>query len=420
MKNNRIIALLICLMGINTVFSQEIFKFMHYNLLNYPLQDASKLQYLEVILDTYRPDLFTVNELNNLAGANAILSSLQFINPNYSSATFVTNSSDDNIGNTNDLQNFVYFDSSKFILVNQTIIQTLFRDFNHYTFKLNTLNQLANPIFIEVIVCHLKSSSGTTNQNLRLDMVNDLETYLETLPSTEYMILCGDLNLYTSSEPAFVELTNVTNNITFVDPANSVGSWHNNTNYLDVFTQSTRTQTGLGGATGGFDDRFDFILTSENMLTNLDIFYVSNSYQVFGNNGNLNCFNSEINTNNCDGIAFDSTIRNALFNMSDHLPVTLELQTNETILSTTNYKLAHGLCILGSNLVTDELSIQIDTNTFKSDFIFIFNTLGQKIESYKVQNLNLLQLDVSNLSNGIYYIAASNYDLKPLKFIKSN
>ncbi|VAV83309.1 Endonuclease/exonuclease/phosphatase [hydrothermal vent metagenome] len=419
MKKNRIIALLICLFGINTMFSQETFKIMHYNLLNYPLQDASKLQYLEVILDTYRPDLFTVNELNNQAGADAILSSLQFINPNYNSATFVTNSSDDNIGDQNDLQNFVYFDSSKFILISQTQVKTIFRDFNHYTFKLNTVNQAVNPIFIQVIVCHLKASSGTTNQNLRLQMVNDLETYLDTFPSTDYVILGGDLNLYTSSEPAFVELTDVTNNITFVDPANSIGSWHNNTNYLDVFTQSTRTQTGLGGATGGFDDRFDFILTSESMLTNPDIFYVSNSYQVYGNNGNLNCFNSEINTNNCSGITFDATIRNALYNMSDHLPVTLELQTNET-LSTISYTLTQAFRILGSNLVTDKLSIQIDTNKFKSDFIYIFNTLGQKIESFKVENLNLLQLNVSNLSNGIYYIAASNYDLKPLKFIKSN
>jgi hypothetical protein len=419
MKKNRILALIICLMGLNVMFSQETFKLMHYNLLNYPLQDASKLQYLEVILDTYRPDLFTVNELNNQVGADAILSSLQFINPDYDSATFVTNSSDDNIGNQNDLQNFVYFNSSKFILVSQTQVQTIFRDFNHYTFKLNTTNQVSNPIFIQVIVCHLKASSDDPNPALRLQMVNDLETYLDTFSSTDYVILGGDLNLYTNTEPAFIELLDNTNNITFIDPANRVGSWHNNTSYLDVFTQSTRTQTGLGGATGGFDDRFDFILTSENILTNPDIFYVNNSYQVFGNNGNINCFNSEINTNNCDGAEFDSTIRDALYNMSDHLPVTLELQTNET-LSATNYKITQAFTIIGSNLVTNKLSIQIDTKKFKSDLIFIFNTLGQKIGSYKVQNLNLLELNVSNLENGIYYIVASNYDLKPLKFIKSN
>lgn len=419
MKKAHLIALLICLFGFNVLFSQETFKAMFYNLLNYPLQDASKLQYLELILEDYNPDLFMVCELNNITGANAILSSLQFINPNYESATFVTNSSDDTTGNQNDLQNFIYYDSSKFILESQTQVPTIFRDFNHYTFKLNTTNQASNPIFLQVIVCHLKASQGDPNPALRLQMVNDLTTYLNGFPSTDYVILGGDLNIYTNTEPAFIELTDATNNITFIDPANRVGSWHNNSTYLDVFTQSTRTQSGLGGATGGFDDRFDFILTSENMLTNPDVFYVNNSYQAFGNNGNINCFNSEINTHNCDGIDFDSTIRNALYNMSDHLPVTLELQTNET-LSTNNFNLNRTITIIGSNLVKDKLSIQIDAITFKSDFIFIFNTLGQKTATFKVQNLNLLQLNVSNLSNGIYFIVASNYDLKPIKFIKSN
>jgi len=82
-------------------------------------------------------------------------------------------------------------------------------------------------------------------------MVEDLTNYLDGFPNSDYFILGGDLNIYTDSEPAFVELTDVTNNITFVDPANRVGSWHNNTTYIDVFTQSTRTQFGLGGATGG-------------------------------------------------------------------------------------------------------------------------------------------------------------------------
>lgn len=82
-----------------------------------------------------------------------------------------------------------------------------------------------------------------------------------------------------------------------------------------------------------------------------------------------------------------------------------------------NRIIASLICLVS---IIAKLSIQIDTNKFKSDFIFIFNTLGPKIGSYIVQNLNLLQLNVSNLSNGIYYIGTSNYDIKPLKFIKSN
>lgn len=419
MKKKLLVILIVCFCAINNVVSQETFKVMFYNLLNFPDQSSSKIQNLEIILEDYKPDLFMVCELNNQTGADAILSSLQFINPDYESAVFVTNSSDDTIGDQNYLQNFIYFDSRKFILVSQTQIQTIFRDFNHYTFKLNTTDQISNPIIIHFIVCHLKSSQDNPNPDLRFQMVEDLTNYLDGFPSSDYFILGGDLNIYTNSELAFIELTDATNNITFVDPANRVGNWHNNTAYLDVFTQSTRLTDALGGAGGGFDDRFDFILTSENMLTNPDIFYVTSSYQVFGNNGNTNCYNQEINSNSCNGVDFGITIRNALYNMSDHLPVTLELQTNET-LSTSNFNITPTFSISGSNIVKDKLLIQLNTTAFKSDFIFVYNILGQKIESYKVQNLNLLQLNVSNLSNGIYYLIASNFNLNPLKFIKAN
>ena len=419
MKKKLLIAVIVFLCVLNNMFSQETFKIMFYNLLNYPLQDETKIQDLDVILNDYKPDLFMVCELNNQTGADNILRSLQYINPNYSSATFVTNSSDDNIGDQNDLQNFIYFDSSKFILESQAQVQTIYRDFNHYTFKLNTVDQVTNPIFIHAFVCHLKASQDDPNPALREQMVDDLITYLSTFTSNEYVVLGGDLNVYTNTEPAFIELTDVTNNITFVDPANRVGNWHTNITFLDVFTQSTRTQPDLGGATGGFDDRFDFILTSENMLSNPDIFYVNNSYQAYGNNNNINCYNQEINTSNCDGANFDLTIRNALYNMSDHLPVTLQLQTNET-LSANNFNLKQTFSIKGSNIVTNKLLIQINPLLFKSNYLTIYNTLGQKIISVKTQNINLLQLNVSNLTNGVYYVVASNNDLNPLKFIKSN
>jgi len=158
MKKKLLIVFIVFACGFNSAISQETFKTMFYNLLNFPDQSSSKLLDLEIILDVYRPDLFMVCELNNQTGADAILNSLQSINANYQSAVFVTNSSDDTIGDQNDFQNFIYYDSSKFILESQTQIQTIFRDFNHYTFKLNTTDQISNPVIIHFIVCHLKSS----------------------------------------------------------------------------------------------------------------------------------------------------------------------------------------------------------------------------------------------------------------------
>lgn len=388
---------------------------MFYNVLNYPMQEpASRIQNLEVIITDYRPDLFMICELNNEVGADNILNIMQYANSNYQRAVFQLNTSDDNIGNQNDLQNMLYYDSSKFSLESQTIVASSYRDFNHYILKLKTVDADTNPIYLDVFVSHLKASSGGTNQQLRLAMVNDFVAYLETLPNDRNVVFGGDLNIYTSSEPAFQELIDTNNNITFVDPADRVGSWHNNINYIDVFTQSTRTQNGLGGATGGFDDRFDFILTSENMLTNTDLFYVADSYQVYGNNANSNCYNGEINSANCDGSEFNFTIRDALYNMSDHLPVTIELQTPEALsVGTPTY--FTGIKFVGSNVVSEQLQLKITNSDINN--LTIYNTLGQKIETLKTKNAANLSIDVSKLASGIYYILTSNKLIKPLKFV---
>jgi len=414
--NKRVVITLItvCLFA-NALFSQENIKMMFYNVLNYPLQEpASRIQDLGVIIDDYRPDVFMICELNNEEGANNILNVMQALNADYKRAVFQLNTSDDNLGDQNDLQNMLYYDSSKFILENQFIVTTTYRDFNHYVLKLKTANIETDPKYLDVFITHLKSSSGTANQQLRLDMVNDFVAYLETLPSSSNVVFGGDLNLYTSSEPAFQELVDATNNITFIDPADRVGSWSNNTNYLDVFTQSTRTASGLGGATGGFDDRFDFILTSENMLTNSNLYFVPNSYQVYGNNNNPNCYNQEINSIDCDGAEFSSTIRDALYVMSDHLPVTIELHTTES-LSTNDVVYKNGIKIVGSNVVTERITLSIRENNINS--LAIYNTLGQKISELKTNNASNLTIDVSKLASGVYYIISSNKLTEPLKFV---
>ena len=232
------------------VSGQETFKVMFYNLLNYPLEDAvpNREDDLEFILSDYQPDLFLVCELNNIIGANNVLNiTRSSISTNYEMATYVSNTSDDTTGDQNDLQNLLYYDSTKFILEDEIIVPTDLRDFNVYKLKVNTVNQTTNPIEFYVIVCHLKASSGDQNELRRFNMVVELDDYLSTLPSDSNILLGGDLNIYTGSEPAFQLLLQDTNNITLADPADRVGSWNNNPNFVDVFTQSTRTQNGLGG-----------------------------------------------------------------------------------------------------------------------------------------------------------------------------
>ncbi|WP_456442746.1 endonuclease/exonuclease/phosphatase family protein [Psychroserpens sp.] len=421
MKKKICLVLMLCIFAFNG-YAQENFKLMFYNVLNFPLEDAvpNRLQYLELILNDYRPDIFMICELNNTNGAQTILNSLQFINPDYQSATFELNTSDDNISDQNDLQNLIYYDSSKFILESQTIVTSIYRDFNHYRMKIKSVESNINPVFIDIIVCHLKASSGTANQALRFQMVEDLIAYLDTLPADINVVLAGDFNVYSDSEPAFQELidTDNNNNIDFIDPADQIGSWHNNTNFIDVMTQSTRTQTGFGGSTGGFDDRFDFIMTSENMQTNPEIKFIENSYKVFGNNANVQCYNQAINSSDCDGVDYSSFIRNALHNFSDHLPVTLELQTNQS-LSLEEFTTITAMQFIGSNVINDVLKLKINPLA-QLKTLTINNNLGQVIKTISVKNSLYIEENMSSMANGIYYITSQELQDKPLKFIIAN
>jgi len=423
MKKKILGVLIVSLLTILNVSAQETFKVMFYNLLNYPLEDAvpNREDDLEFILADYQPDLFLVCELNNATGANNILNSVRTaLNANFEMATYISNTSDDSSGDQNDLQNLIYYDSTKFILEEEIIVPTDLRDFNVYKLQLNTIDQAINPIEIYVIVCHLKASNGSANAQRRYEMVVELDNYLNTLPVDTNVILGGDLNIYTASESAFQELLDDSNAITFVDLANRVGSWSNNPNFVDVFTQSTRTQSGMGGTTGGFDDRFDFILASENMLNTANITYVPNSYQVYGNNGLSACYNSAINSSNCavPGSEFSFEVRDALHNFSDHLPVTIRLETDATLLSIHENKVVNGFSlektIINSNLVIHIYAPQLLNTTF-----YIYDTSGKRITTIHSNSSSTQSYNLSHLQNGLYFLICKDSNLKSHKFVIS-
>ncbi|MBC8754871.1 T9SS type A sorting domain-containing protein [Kordia sp. YSTF-M3] len=408
-------------LGLLQINAQENIKTMFYNLLNFPDISPDRIDDLELIITDYQPDLLMVCELNDVFGAGVILTRLQTINPNYAQATFFTNTSDDAFGDFDDLQNLIYYDSSKFILEAQDIVQTTIRDFNRYTLKLNTVNQVANPIRLEVFVGHLKAGNSPEDEIKRFLMAEQLTSYLSTLDANTYVLFAGDLNLYTSNDITFNKLTDPTEHIPLIDPINRLGDWHNNSSFIDVLTQSTRTQSGLGGASGGFDDRFDFILTSGNILTNPDLYYVPNSYKSFGNNLNPSCYNSAINSTDCAPLPGATTIysqalRNALHDMSDHLPVVMELETNEQLLNTSQFAEAATFNFIRGNVVEDQLSFMLNS-TQKNNEYAIYDVLARKLTSGKMNNNDITNVDVSYLPKGIYYLKIKNYT-ETQKFIK--
>ena len=410
-------------------FAQTRIKAMMYNVLNYSDSEVSrnKTPFLSTILDEVEPDLFMVCEMIDEIGSNYLFENAIIpYNENFQKAPFEENQS----GNYS-LQQMVYYNSKKLILEETRVITADTRDINQYTFKINTENALSNPIRMEVFVTHLKASTGSSNRQRRLNSIQSFVSYTNNIADDSYVLFAGDLNFYTSNEEGYQHLIDDRNPIVMIDPIdrptpnfpddgvdyyenyNSTYFW-NNSSFRDIHSQSTRTSNnGLiddSGSTGGLDDRFDFIMMSENFNMSTDLYYINDSYQVIGNNGN--CYNSFINNPNCSG-GYSQTLRDALIEFSDHLPVVMEMETPENTLSTNQIS---EINFIGSNIIEDYLKIisPNDMNNLK-----IYSITGQLIDVKLKKNtgIDTIIIDVKHISKGIYYL--SHQKLKrPLKFIK--
>ncbi|MFD0861906.1 T9SS type A sorting domain-containing protein [Sungkyunkwania multivorans] len=423
---------LLILFCVQSLLAQDTIKTMFYNLLNFPSTQPSRVSHLDAILDDIQPDLFLVCELENEQGGEFLFdNALQNVTNDYIMAPFVSNQS-----TGNQLQQLAFYNKNKLILDNATTLQsdivtTDLRDINRYSFILNTADAATNPIYLEVFVTHLKAGNGAIDPNnaIRRELeVQALMDYLNTNATTfsnRYILFAGDFNVYTSAEGAYQLILDSMNNnsIDFIDPINRPGAWNNNSSFQDIHTQSAFSSNSHmldengdpDGAQGGMDDRFDFIMISDNLLGNAELEYVPNSYIAYGNNGN--CFNDNVNDTNCTG-TFSQTIRNHLFNFSDHLPVVMELQTDQQLLSVDEVGEVSTVRLSKGTIVGNTLSVSLTDNVSVYQ-LAIYNVLGQEMERKLIQNQTNADIDVSNLPSGVYYlkVVASKGDIT-LKFIK--
>jgi len=403
---------------------QTSIKTMFYNVLNYDsnLESRTRTQHLKTILDTVAPDLFMVCELKNEVASNYLFqNAILPHNSNFTKAPFQFSKSP-----ATGLLQMVYYNETKLILENAAIIPTNVRDINHYTFILNTINKETNPIKIEVFVTHLKASRGASNRRERLFSIESFINELEKLPVNSNIIFAGDFNFYTSNEEGFLTLIDESNYINIVDPINRLclpfpddgrdyfgddydaTYFWNNSSFADVHSQSTRTSPLDDGSGGGMDDRFDFILVSKNLTNASLLSYKENSYKTIGNNGN--CYNSFVNSSSCSG-TYSQSLRDALHQFSDHLPITLTIQTQETTLSSEEI---NTIKFINSNIARNHLRIQLKNKEIRT--INIYNQLGQKIKTINTHNQQEIYINLESFSTGIYYLSANN--IKPQKFLK--
>lgn len=190
------------------------------------------------------------------------------------------------------------------------------------------LSQTHDTAFINIAAAHLKAGSSASDASTRATMTLNAMNWIDSHLGADNILFLGDLNLKTSSEQAYQNLINYSNAaIRFYDPVNKPGNWNNNSSFKNYHTQSTHYNGNGCASGGGLDDRFDIILATNSVIQGSGHYaYVANSYTTIGNDGNH--FNDDIKYGG--NTSAPSDIINALYDLSDHLPVMLTLQVDQT------------------------------------------------------------------------------------------
>ena len=403
---------LFCVITING-FTQDTVKIMAYNLLGYnsytsyctTLNNQTDLKdgYLRTIFSYERPDIFGVNEVSGagVTSSKRILDSV--INVNgitwYKRANYINT-------NLSPLISTIYYDSRKFFLYNQNYISTSYRDIMIYKFYYNSpdLINLNDTVFLTCIVMHLKAGSSASDQSERAAETLALMNYLNQLGADNYLVM-GDFNVQSHTETCFQNLINYSNaNIRFYDPINKLGNWNNNSFYALYHTQSTSTDANnTCKASGGLDDRFDFILSSFYIMNNISkISYLPNSYRAVGQDGNR--FNQTIISP--ANYSVPTNVVSALSNMSDHLPVVLKLKISQTPVFGVNEIKREQPSIIFENPIGDNTEIQLFSENNEMCTLTVYDQQGRLISKFSYflhTGYNVINFQSNDLNSGMYF-----------------
>lgn len=375
------------------------FVVMTYNLLNYPGSTASVREpSFRTIMNDVQPDILVVQELSNSTGPASFLNNvLNYTTTTYSLGTFIDGYDSDN---------GIYYKTSQFQFIGNTPIHTSLRDINEFMLK-----YIPSGDTLIIFSAHLKAGNTTSDESERADEVDALRAVTDAMTPGKYFMVCGDFNLYGDWESAYQQLVTVGNNTDgkFNDLLNLSGTW-NNAAYAIHHTQSPRTSSFGGGATGGMDDRFDMILFSDAIIQTGGFDIVPNTYKAYGNDGQH--YNMALNT--APFTMYSATIASALHDASDHIPVIVRLKPSAhakmyqpSSVEGLSHTIAHNLNVY-PNPASGVVYISAKHGTLQTAALILSDAGGRTIRTIAVNAAaTYAEISLNGIAPGVYYLQAS-------------
>jgi len=397
--------------------AQDSVTVVHYNLLNYGNYTGycntsnnnhlDKEEYLNTIIGYLRPDILSVNELTDVAYYHD-----RFLNEvmNHNGRNYYKRTPATNIAGS-DIINMLFYDSTKLVLKSTQVLQSYVRDINLYRlyFKTSKLPS-GDTIFLNCISAHLKAGSEENNAVARAVMASNTIGWLNQNAERGNYLMLGDFNLYTAAEEAYQTLTSVeAGSFQFFDPVNAPGDWNNNFNFAKYHTQSV-SSAGTGcQAGGGMDDRFDFILATDEIIEgSAKVRYKAGSYAPVGQDGRH--FNQSITTLPNNTVPQD--VLTALGKNSDHLPVKMVLEVEAELPEAIRESIVLKDITL-ARINESEAVINLTALKPSKANIAVYSMTGQLVSlqtSGLKYGFNSISIPLDTLKHGLYMITVSDQE----------
>jgi len=399
----------LCNNAIAQTYFTDTVSIVTYNINNYgfastggcPLTGSPlKHQYLKNVVQYLNPDIIAFEKINGTPATFSTDTIKQKVMDSvclgcYSNAMFTNISGYKKV-------NSLFYKTSKFGYLGTIGIYTAdnnISDINLHKlyYKSPLLATTQDTIFLNVIVVH--DASGNSGAAKRATEIGGAMNWIQTHTTapTNYIFM-GDFNTQSSSEACFQSMVNASDtNSRFYDPPKQIGNWSANPSSFAMYlTQSTRTSDpGDCASTAGINNRFDHILCTKPIINGTkNVQYISNSFKVIGQDGLHN--NSAINASPIN-TSVPLNVLNALYMMSEHLPVILKLEISKKSTSLPidflyfNAIKTNKTTLLQWKVLNDESNnyfVEVSTDNIYFTTIASFTSKPGKYEFYDVSNYN--------------------------------
>lgn len=282
-----------------SAYSQDTIRICSYNIDRWSESDSVHIPSIRKILEAIDADIIMIQGIASLPAFFTFNKHItDSITPHLIGSTFIKDTQDSYIA--------IYFNRDKFINSKQIRIDAKTTDF-----LILPLTHIDYGIRLNIASVRLINAIDTLEEK---EKMQEVEQILDTIKTINNIVLGGSLYMRSADEKTY---QNLINEGVLSDPISSLGMWSANPSFANLHTSSTRFELSDSSLNGGLKNRSDQILLSESVLKN----YKHDSYVTYGNDG----MHFKKSVNSPANLVVNSDIADALYTVSSHLPVYLDI-----------------------------------------------------------------------------------------------